>query len=64
LVGHVFAAKDVSLALIPRIAESRELHRPDWPAVVNSVEGSLESYDFYFDWLVAEIGKLEPLWEK
>jgi predicted nucleotidyltransferase component of viral defense system len=64
LVEHVFAVKDVSLALIPRIAESRELHRPDWPAVVNSVEGSLESYDFYFDWLVAEIGKLEPLWEK
>lgn len=64
LVEHVFAAKDVPLALLARISEQREFHRPDWPAVVGSVSGELESFDFYFDAVVAAVQRLEPLWDE
>lgn len=64
LAEHVFAAKDVDLALIGRLHEYREFHRPDWPSVADSVAGSAETYDFYFDWLVKETAKLKPLWDR
>ncbi len=60
-VRRVFEAKEVPLSLIGRIAGSREFHRPDWPAVRDSVSKQLESFDTYFDWLVEELQKLEPL---
>jgi hypothetical protein len=60
LAANIFAAKDVPLALIDNIEQFREFHRPDWPAVVDSVIGKLESYDFYFDFVVVESRKLKP----
>ena len=64
LARHVFAAKEVPLSLIARIPEQREFHRPDWPAVEATVTGELGTYDFYFDWVVEETRKLQPLWEE
>lgn len=64
LVKHTFAAKDVPLALIPRIPEHREFHRPDWISVVQSVSQDLEEYDVYFDWLVEETRRLHALWSE
>jgi len=64
LVRNVFAAKDVPLNLLPRIEEFREFHRPDWPAVITSVTQPVESFDFYFDFVLAEVSRLKNLWEE
>lgn len=58
LVKNVFAAKDVPTELLGQILETREFHRPDWPAVCDSVVGDLESFDFYFDFVLGEVEKL------
>jgi len=62
LIRTIFAAKQVPLNLIPRIPHYREFHRPDWPAVVDSVSGPLRDFDFYFAFLTDEIHLLEALW--
>lgn len=62
VLGHVFAAKQVPLALLTHIAEEREFHRLDWPAVIASTEGSLEPFDFYFDFVLAQVEGLKALW--
>lgn len=62
LVRTIFAAKDVDLSLIGEIHESREFHRPDWPAVVNAVRVPLRQFDFYFEFVLGEAARLEPLW--
>lgn len=61
LIRQVFAAKAVPLQLVSRIANYREFHRLDWPSVVDSVSGRVADFDFYFEWLIREIEKLEPL---
>jgi len=62
LMRHVFAAKEVPLRMLATIGEHREFHRPDWPAVVASVAGSVMDFDFYFDFVVEQVQALEPLW--
>ena len=62
LAGHIFAAKRVPLALLAQVSDQRELHRPDWPAVVASVAGTLNDFDFYFDFVVEQIAALKALW--
>jgi predicted nucleotidyltransferase component of viral defense system len=62
LTENIFAAKDVPLDFIPRIRESREFHRNDWPSVQAAVAGSLRSFDYYFDYVVHETLKLKSLW--
>ena len=64
LIKNIFAAKEVPLKLIGQVNDTREFHRPDWPAVRASVAGESEAFDFYFDFLVSELGKLEPFWNK
>jgi predicted nucleotidyltransferase component of viral defense system len=64
LVRNIFAAKDVDLALLPKIKEYREFHRQDWPAVELTVSGDLKPFDFYFNFVVAQTDLLKPLWEK
>jgi hypothetical protein len=62
LARQVFSAKDVPPLLISKIAEQREFHRPDWPAVRASVAGLLYEFDFYFDFVIAESSMLKSLW--
>jgi predicted nucleotidyltransferase component of viral defense system len=62
LARNVFAAKDVPLELIQRIAETKEQHRPDWPSVQASVAGSLKSFDDYFSFVVEQTQALKSLW--
>jgi predicted nucleotidyltransferase component of viral defense system len=64
LVRRIFEAKRVPLRLLSLISREREFHRPDWPAVLSSVEGSLEEFDFYFDFTLNEVGRLKTLWEE
>jgi hypothetical protein len=66
LVLAVFEAKTVPLWLLRRIPEHREFHRPDWPAVLQALKEdarrSAQEFDFYFDFVLREVEKLEPLW--
>jgi predicted nucleotidyltransferase component of viral defense system len=62
MIRNVFAAKKVPLRLIGLIGQEREFHRPDWPAVQNSVAGNIEEFDYYFDFVVQEADRLESLW--
>jgi hypothetical protein len=62
LVRDIFAAKEVPVSLIGRIGEHREFHRGDWPKVEQAVAQQLPAFDEYFDFVVAETAKLQPLW--
>lgn len=53
LLKNVFAVKEVPLVFIGHISAYREFHRTSWPAVTNAVRISIESFDFYFDYVVA-----------
>jgi hypothetical protein len=66
LVREVFAAKRVPLRLIPRIADFREYHRADFPAVKDTVKAGvvLEAFDFYFDYVLAQCRLLKTLWDE
>ncbi len=58
-----FDAKEVPLQLLGRIEAYRDFHRADWPAVESTVRGGVpHDYDFYFDFVVAEVRRLHPLW--
>jgi Nucleotidyl transferase AbiEii toxin, Type IV TA system len=58
LFQAVFAAKRVPLELLGAIRDQREFHRDDWPSVEQSVAGSVESFDFYFDFALDRIPDL------
>ncbi len=62
LVRDIFAAKEVPLRLLGRVGAHREFHRLDWPAVIASAGRAVAEFDFYFDFCLAEIGNLKPLW--
>ncbi len=62
LIKQIFAAKRVPLDLLGKIVNHREFHRADWPAVLDAVSGVAESYDFYFDYVLAVVQRLQPLW--
>lgn len=63
LMRVVFRAKEVPLALLRRLGDYREFHRPDWPSVQMAIPSSRhQDYDFYVDFVIAEVRKLEPLW--
>ena len=62
LTRRIFAVKDVPLALLGRIKDQKEYHRLDWPKVRDSVVGTIEEFDYYFDFVVREIEPLHALW--
>lgn len=62
LFRHIFEAKHVPLSLLPHIGETREFHRQDWEAVRDTVEGEVLEFDFYFDFVVDEVSRLQTLW--
>ncbi len=62
LARHIFAAKKVPLALLAKVTDQREFHRPDWPAVVAAVAESLNDFDFYFDFVNERLAALKTLW--
>jgi hypothetical protein len=64
LLKCIFEAKQVPLHLIGRIADFREFHRADFPALEATVQPDypLESFDFYFDYVLEQCVKLKSLW--
>jgi hypothetical protein len=65
LLRNVFDAKKVPLSLIGKIVHYREYHRPDFASVEATLKPNiqLETFDFYFDYLVDRCKCLKPLWE-
>jgi len=64
LVEAIFAAKNVPLELMGLIESYREFHRLDWPSVEATVTGKLKPFDFYFDYVLGIVQKLESFWKK
>jgi predicted nucleotidyltransferase component of viral defense system len=62
LAREIFAAKEVPLELIELIPKYQDFHKQDWPSVENSVGGTLDEFEFYLEFVVAEAKKLESLW--
>jgi len=62
LIKLIFAAKDVPVHLLQKLPSQREFHRSDWNAVTQSVNHSIESYDTYYNRLIAMIEGLDSLW--
>lgn len=46
-----------------KIANYREFHRADWPSVELTASGKLESFDFYFDFILQQVVALKTLWD-
>jgi len=61
LIRLIFAAKQVPLALLRKVASQRDYHRTDWPSVRTTVSGPLEDFDYYFDFVLKEISALHSL---
>ena len=65
LLQNIFNAKRVPLDLIGRIKDYREYHRPDFDAVRDTVKRDyrLESFDYYFDYVVNKANELKAFWK-
>jgi Nucleotidyl transferase AbiEii toxin, Type IV TA system len=61
LVRHIFAAKSVPLSLLAKIEDYREFHRPDWASVELTAAEKLETFDFYFDFVLQQVQLLKSL---
>ena len=66
LFKSVFAAKQVPLSLLGSIKDFREYHQSDFDAVRDTMKPGveLESFDFYFDYVVEIARQLESLWKE
>ena len=66
LLADIFRAKRVPLQLLGKVRDQREFHRPDFQSVQDTVPigTTLESYDFYFDYVVERISGLQAFWEE
>jgi predicted nucleotidyltransferase component of viral defense system len=66
LIKIIFEAKKVPLEFIGKIENYREYHRPDFQSVIDTVKpgSSLESFDYYFDYVLEKFKCLEVLWIK
>jgi len=62
LLKEMFGIKEVPLSLLAEVTAQREFHRQGWSAVEHAVRGPLKPFDFYFDFVVGEIQKLQSLW--
>ena len=64
LVRQIFAAKEVPVELMGLTEKYREFHQQDWPSVEATADQKLEPFDFYFDYVLSVLKKLESLWIK
>ena len=62
LLRQIFAAKKVPVRLLELLPRYRDFHRQDWAAVVNTVPDDLPDYNFHFDFVVQQVGRLKALW--
>lgn len=65
ILKEMFALKKVPLSFLPRIADSSAFHALGYEGVRATVKPGtqLQPWDFYFDFVVAQLEKLKPLWD-
>lgn len=63
LLNHVFRAKSVPLQLLDQLENHRDFHFAGWDSVQVAVAEDLDEFDFYFDFVLAEVNKSKPFWE-
>jgi predicted nucleotidyltransferase component of viral defense system len=61
MLKSIFEAKEVPIEFLSQIKDTRDFHSTNWDAVKQSVSGELEEFDFYFDFVVNQINKLETV---
>lgn len=64
LVAAVFDVKHVSLSLLCKLDDVRDLHASSWSDVEGSVASTLDEFDFYFEYVRAAANRLYALWIK
>lgn len=66
LTKNIFSAKKVPLQLIGEIEKTKEFHESGYPSLVDTINSvnKIESFEFYFDFVVEQAQKLKPLWYK
>ena len=63
MVQAVFETKSVPLQLLEHVPKYRDFHEAEWATVLNAIPaGRSRDYGFYFEFVVDQIRKLEPLW--
>lgn len=64
IVSQMFALKRVPLSLIPNIATTKDFHSLGFEEVKASMKPGVEirPFDYYFQFVVEQSKKLEPLW--
>ncbi|WP_423936519.1 nucleotidyl transferase AbiEii/AbiGii toxin family protein [Comamonas sp. 23] len=67
MLTEIFKAKHVPLRYLEEISSPavRELHRLGFPAVTATMHAGVDikDFDFYFDFVTAEVSKLESFWD-
>ena len=63
LIQEMFSVKEVPLHLIGLIHKYREHHRKDWIKVESTISDEIESFDYYFDFVLNETEALKSLWD-
>lgn len=63
LCENIFAAKRVPMHLLTQICNTREFHRADWDSVKVAVYGDVFEFDYYFEFVVEEVNRLNALWK-
>lgn len=59
LLKNIFAAKEVSLSLLPKIEDDYDFHIADWDSVRQSVSGELKDFGFYFNFVLEIVKNLQ-----
>jgi predicted nucleotidyltransferase component of viral defense system len=63
LCERIFEAKHVPMHLLTQIGNTREFHRADWDSVKVAVYGDVFEFDYYFEFVVGEVNRLNALWK-
>lgn len=66
MIRGMFEAKRVPLWLLGQISEQRDFHRENFGSLRDVVSNphSLKSFDFYVDFVVRTVRRLQPRWEE
>lgn len=62
ILKEVFASKDVPLSLLKNLEEKKSIHKVDFETVKQTVNGQVEIFEYYFDYVLDEfVDRLEEL---
>lgn len=66
MVQEMFALKKVPLTFLSRIKETGSFHGTGYDEVRATIKAGvkLEPWDFYVNFIISQVNKLEPLWHK